>query len=163
MPLVNFIDRLTRLLEVLLAALLFAMFAMVITLVVLRYAFTTTIIGGNEATIVAFIYTTAIGAGIALSRDEHIAIAYFAEKLSPPVQRYLLKLRLLLLVIINVVIAAYALLWIQKTGGFMMPTLGAPQWAAQISVPLGCGLSAFYCLCRLVSKYAPAPSDGPGA
>jgi TRAP-type C4-dicarboxylate transport system permease small subunit len=158
-----FIDRMTRLLEGLLAALLFAMFAMVITLVVLRYGFATTIIGGNEATIIAFIYTTAIGASIALSRDEHIAIAYFVEKLSPSAQLNLLKLRLSFLVIINVFIAAYALIWIQKTGGFMMPMLGAPQWVAQISVPLGCGLSAFYCLCRLVVKSTPALSDGTGA
>ena len=163
MALAYFIERLTRLLEGLLAALIFGMFAMVITLVVLRYVFTTTIIGGNEATIVAFIYTTAIGAGIALSRDEHIAVTYFVEKLSPPVQRYLLRLRLLLLVIINVVIAVYAVIWIQKTGGFMMPTLGAPQWVAQMSVPLGCGLSAFYCLCRLVGKSGIGPSDGAGA
>ena len=63
------IEKMTRTLDLLLTVLLFGMFLMIAILVVLRYALGTTIIGGNEATIVAFIYTTAIGASIAISRD----------------------------------------------------------------------------------------------
>ena len=143
------LERLTRTLETTLAVLLFGMFFMIATLVVLRYVFATTIIGGNEATIVAFIYTTAIGASIAISRDEHIAISYFADKLSPDSQEVLSRIRLILLAVLNVVIAFLALSWIQRTGGFLMPTLGLPQLVAQVSVPLGCILSALYCLVRL--------------
>lgn len=144
------LEKLTRTLETTLAVLLFGMFLMIATLVVLRYIFATTIIGGNEATIVAFIYTTAIGASIAISRDEHIAISYFADKLSPDSQGVLSRIRLILLAVLNVVIALLALSWIQRTGGFLMPTLGLPQLVAQVSVPLGCILSALYCLVRLV-------------
>jgi len=144
------VKKLTRLLENLLGILLLAMFLMIATLVLLRYVFATTIIGGNEATIVAFIYTTAIGASIAIARDEHIAINYFVEKLSPPNQQLLVKVRLVFLAIINVALAYFAFAWIQRTGGFLMPTLGVPQLVAQISVPLGGTLSAFYCLVRLL-------------
>ena len=144
------LDRLTRALETTLAVLLFGMFFMIATLVVLRYVFATTIIGGNEATIVAFIYTTAIGASIAISRDEHIAISYFSDKLSPDSQGVLSRIRLILLAVLNVAIAFLALSWIQRTGGFLMPTLGLPQLVAQVSVPLGCVLSALYCLVRVV-------------
>lgn len=140
----------TRVLENLLAVLLLAMFLMIATLVMLRYVFATTIIGGNEATIVAFIYTTAIGASIAIARDEHIAITYFVEKLSPATQQLLVGVRLVLLAIINIAIAWFALAWLQRTGGFLMPTLGVPQLVAQLSVPLGGTLSAFYCLVRLL-------------
>ena len=143
------LERLTRTLETTLAVLLFGMFFMIATLVVLRYIFATTIIGGNEATIVAFIYTTAIGASIAISRDEHIAISYFSDKLSPDSQGILSRIRLILLAVLNVAIAFLALSWIQRTGGFLMPTLGLPQLVAQVSVPLGCILSALYCLVRL--------------
>lgn len=144
------LQKLTRTLESLLTVLLFAMFAMIAVLVVLRYLFGTTIIGGNEATIVAFIYTTAIGAGIAIMRDEHIAIDYFVQKFSPRAQEHLLQLRLVLLAILNLVIVVYSIAWIQRTGGFLMPTLGVPQMVAQFSVPLGGSLSVMYCIVRLL-------------
>jgi len=144
------LQRLTRALESALVILLFGMFLMIAVLVVLRYLFATTIIGGNEATIVAFIYTTAIGASIALLRDEHIAINYFIEKLSPRLQDQLQKIRLLLLVIVNLVIVIYSIVWIQRTGGFLMPTLGMPQVVAQLSIPLGGSLSVLYCGARLL-------------
>lgn len=142
----------TRLIENLLGILLFVMFAMVTILVVLRYVFSTTIIGGNEATVVAFIFTTAIGASIAIARDEHIAIDYFVSKVPEAVQRKIAVLRLLLLVLINAAILFYAVEWIQRTGGFLMPTLGVPQLAAQVSVPLGCALSIAYCIARLFDR-----------
>ena len=83
----NSLPGLTRVLEQLLAIVLFGMFALVTVLVVLRYVFTTTIIGGNEATVIAFIFTTAIGASVAIARDEHIAIDYFVLKLPPALQQ----------------------------------------------------------------------------
>lgn len=144
------LDKLTRFLESALIVLLFGMFLMIAVLVVLRYLFATTIIGGNEATIVAFIYTTAIGASIAVFRDEHIAINYFVDKLSSQLQGQLLRLRLLLLAIVNLVIVVYSIAWIQRTGGFLMPTLGVPQMVAQLSIPLGGSLSVLYCAVRLL-------------
>jgi TRAP-type C4-dicarboxylate transport system permease small subunit len=147
---VKALDKLTRALESALIVLLFGMFLMIAVLVVLRYLFATTIIGGNEATIVAFIYTTAIGASIALLRDEHIAINYFVDKLSPRLQAQLLQLRLVLLGIVNLAIVVYSIAWIQRTGGFLMPTLGVPQMVAQLSIPLGGSLSVLYCAVRLL-------------
>lgn len=143
------LERLTRIIENVLIVLLFGMFAMVIILVILRYLFSTTIIGGNEATVVAFIFTTALGASVAIARDEHIAIDYFTNKLPPQTKQVLTRIRLVLLAVINAVIAVYAVIWIQRTGTFLMPTLGLPQLVAQISVPIGCGLSVLYCVARL--------------
>ena len=145
-----FLERVTRVIEMVLIVLLFGMFAMVTILVVLRYLFSTTIIGGNEGTVVAFIFTTALGASIAIARDEHIAIDYFTDKMSPQARHVLTQVRLFLLVVINAVITVYAVFWIQRTGGFLMPTLGLPQLVAQISVPIGCGLSTAYCVARLL-------------
>jgi TRAP-type C4-dicarboxylate transport system permease small subunit len=145
-----FLERVTRVIETVLIVLLFGMFAMVTILVVLRYLFSTTIIGGNEGTVVAFIFTTALGASIAIARDEHIAIDYFTDKMSPQARQVLTQVRLFLLAVINAVITVYAVIWIQRTGGFLMPTLGLPQLVAQISVPIGCGLSTAYCVARLL-------------
>ena len=143
-------ERSIRIIESLLILLLSGMFVMVALLVVLRYVFSTTIIGGNEGTVVAFIYTTALGASVALARDEHIAIRYFTDKLPTRTRHVLASVRLILLAVLNAVIAVYAVVWIQRTGGFLMPTLGMPQLIAQISIPLGCGLSVLYCVARLI-------------
>ena len=143
-------SRITRILEQLLMTLLFAMFGMIVILVILRYIFGTTIIGGNEATVIAFVYTTAIGAAISISRDEHISIRYFTDKLSPRTQLTLCQVQLVLVAILNLVISVYAWVWIGRTGGFLMPALGLPQMVAQISVPLGALLSILYCLVRII-------------
>jgi len=142
-------SRMTRFLEQLLMVLLFAVFGMIVVLVILRYIFGTTIIGGNEATVIAFVYTTAIGAAISISRDEHISIRYFTGKLSPRVQQVLGQFQLILVALLNLLIAAYAFSWIQRTGGFLMPALGLPQMVVQISVPLGAVLSVLYCMARI--------------
>ena len=144
------VEKLTRMLETLLMFLLSGIFLTIATLAVLRYAFATTIIGANEATIVAFIYTTAIGASIGIARDDHIAIRYFADKLSPESQLMVSRVRLVLLATLNAAMAYYAVKWIQRTGGFLMPTLGVPQLVAQASVPLGALLSVLYCAVRLI-------------
>ena len=143
-------SRMTRILERLLSTLLFAIFSMIVILVILRYVFGTTIIGGNEATVIAFVYTTAIGAAISISRDEHISIRYFTSKLSPRTQLALSQIQLILVAVLNFLIAIYAWVWIQRTGGFLMPALGLPQMVAQISVPLGAVLSVMYCLARSI-------------
>jgi len=126
------------------------MFSMIVILVMLRYVFSTTIIGGNEATVIAFVYTTAIGAAISISRDEHISIRYFTDKLSWRVQQALSQIQLILVTLLNVLIAVYAFSWIVRTGGFLMPALGLPQLVAQISIPLGAVLSVLYCLARII-------------
>jgi TRAP-type C4-dicarboxylate transport system permease small subunit len=143
-------SRMTRILEQLLTMLLFTIFGMIVILVILRYVFGTTIIGGNEATVIAFVYTTAIGAAISISRDEHISIRYFTGKLSPRAQQVLGQFQLILVALLNLLIATYAFGWIQRTGGFLMPALGLPQMVAQITVPLGAILSVLYCLARII-------------
>lgn len=51
-------------LERLLTIVFMGIFALVVVLVVLRYVFNTTIVGGNEATVMLFIYTTALGSAV---------------------------------------------------------------------------------------------------
>ncbi len=89
---------------------------------------------------------------VAIARDEHIAIDYFVRKLSDSAQRKVVVLRLLLLILINAAIFLFAISWIQRTGGFLMPTLGVPQIVAQISVPTGAALCVIYCVTRLFSR-----------
>lgn len=139
-------ERLNNVLERILIWLLFLIFATIVLLVVLRYIFNTTIIGGNEAALIAFVYTTAIGGALAVSKQDHIAIRYFAELMPARVQRQLRIFQLVLVATINLVIAGYSVVWIDRTGGFLMPALQLPQIVAQLSIPIGCSLAFIYCL-----------------
>ena len=138
--------KLSNLLEQFLTLLLFLIFAIIVLLVILRYVFNTTIIGGNEGALIAFVYTTAIGGALAVARQEHIAIHYFVD-LSPVRTQHLLKiLQLVLVAAMNLAIVWYSIAWIGRTGAFLMPALQLPQLVAQLSVPVGCGLAFVYCL-----------------
>jgi TRAP-type C4-dicarboxylate transport system permease small subunit len=157
------LTRATGILEIVIGVALLLMFAVVFTLVVMRYVFGATIIGANEATVIAFVFVTAIGASIDLFRDEHISISYFVQKLSQKSQSRLSTLRLLLVAILNLFILVQSIIWISRTGGFMMPALGLPQWVAQVSVAVGSGLCIAYCIARLLGatpdNSAPSVAD----
>ena len=145
---------LSKTLERFLTLLLFVIFATVVLLVILRYVFNTTIIGGNEGALVAFVYTTAIGGALAVAKHEHIAINYFVDLMPVRMHRFVSIFQLILMVIINCAIVWYSIAWIGRTGGFLMPALQLPQSVAQLSVPIGCGLATLYCLIairRLIS------------
>jgi len=141
---------------------LFAMFAIVLLLVVLRYFFSTTIIGGNEGTAIAFVFLTAIGASIDLFKGRHISISWFTDRLNPRTKRFLEQARFLILAALNILILYYSVVWIDRTGSFLMPALGLPQWVAQVCIPVGCTLSALYCLLRLFGIEPELDDEGYG-
>ena len=149
-------DRVTAVLEYLLAIALFGLFSIVLLLVVLRYLFSATIIGGNEATAIAFVFITAIGAAIDLYENRHISITWFVDRLGAGQRAALNRFRLVVLAGLNAVVFWLSLEWIQRTGHFLMPALGVPQWVAQISIPLCCGLATLYCVVRLLPGKSPA-------
>ncbi len=147
--------KLGNLLEQFLTLLLFLIFAIIVLLVILRYVFNTTIIGGNEGALIAFVYTTAIGGALAVARQEHIAIHYFVDLSPVRTQHHLKILQLVLVAAMNLAIVWYSITWIGRTGAFLMPALQLPQLVAQLSVPVGCGLAFVYCLIgirRLISS-----------
>ena len=77
---------LSRILVGFIAFCLFGIVLLVMTLVVLRYGFNTTIVGANEFIVILFIYTSAIGAAVIIGKKEHIAITYFIDKLPTSVR-----------------------------------------------------------------------------
>ena len=137
---------LSKFLERVLTVLLFVIFVAIVLLVVLRYVFNTTIIGGNEGALVLFVYSTAIGGALAVAREEHIAIHYFVDLMPSGVQRIIRIFQLALVMIVNAAVVWYSIIWIAKTGGFLMPALQLPQAVAQVSISIGCGLALAYCL-----------------
>jgi TRAP-type C4-dicarboxylate transport system permease small subunit len=146
----QFSNGLMLVLEYLVALLLAGIWIVVSTLVALRYLFNSSIVGANELVTILFVYTSALGAALAIGRWEHIGITVLLDRLPPRTRWILDLLRTFLVAVINGVIVVYSLGWLQTTGQFVMPSTGLPRWVAQACVPMGCSLAVFFCLVRLM-------------
>jgi TRAP-type C4-dicarboxylate transport system permease small subunit len=150
----NAIQRAMRLLagmlEVVVVTCFFAIFALTTVLVVLRYLFNSSIHGGNELVEYLFIYTSAIGAAVALARREHIGITYFIDRLPAAARRAVQALGFLLVAVINAAVVLYSIPWIRATGGFESPVLRLPDRSIQLIVPIGSAFAIVFCLCHVV-------------
>ena len=141
---------LTQLLNLFIGLCFSAILILVITLVILRYGFNSTIVGANEFVVILFIFTSAIGAAVVLGKKEHIAITYFIDKLPPSFRKAIDVLNFLLIAFLNGVMIWYSIYWIDITGGYLTAVLRIPQLYAQAIIPIGCGLSIFYCFYHII-------------
>ena len=139
----------------------FIILSLTIILVVLRYGFNSTIIGGNEAMEYLFIYTTALGAAVSVGRDEHIKIPFFKDKLKGRYNKGVTIFNFLLIGFINAVMVRYSLPWIRSAGYFESPVLRIPNWIVQISIPVGCILVILYCMNHVVLELFNLKSSTP--
>ncbi|HJL75601.1 MAG TPA: TRAP transporter small permease [Candidatus Marinimicrobia bacterium] len=140
-----------RIIEDIISLCLFAVFGITVILVVLRYFFNTSITGANEIVIILFIYSTAIGASLAIAKGEHISITFYTEKLPKRFSKTLQLIQLFLLAIINAVIFWYCFQWIEITGGYKMPMTGLPRSVALLSIPIGCGIALIFCVNSVIT------------
>jgi TRAP-type C4-dicarboxylate transport system permease small subunit len=138
--------QLDRLLETIVTLMFVGILGLTILLVVMRYGFNSSIIGGNEAMEYLFIYTTALGAAVSVGKGTHIRIAFVVDNLKGVPKRCVDTLGYLLIAFINAVMIYYSVPWIRSAGYFESPVMRIPNWMVQVSVPLGCGLVILYCL-----------------
>lgn len=155
-------EKLARLLEDLLGYMFLVITVGTIVLVILRYFFGTTIVGGQEFIAFCFIYTSAIGAAVLLAKEEHIAIAVFLDLLSPQARRWLRRTNHLLVALLNGVLVVLSVPWIRSVGQFPSPVLRIPQGLVLLSLPLGCSLVVFYALWLAFSEPRPSIQIGEG-
>ncbi len=149
----------TRLLEGFIAFCLLFIVIVIMTLIVLRYVFNTTIIGANEFIVILFIYTSAIGAAIIIGKKEHIAINYFIDKLPPSLRKIIDINNFLLIGFINGVMIWYSVQWINITGNYLTAILKIQQAYAQIIVPIGCGIAILYCIYHIILILNPIKTE----
>ncbi len=146
---------LTRILQGIIILCFIGIFVLIITLVILRYGFNTTIIGGNEFVVILFIYTSALGAAVIVGKREHIAITWFIDKLPATPRKVVDIINFLSIAFINAVMIFFSIHWINTTGGYLTAVLRIPQLYAQIIVPVGCGLAVLYCLYQILLMLRP--------
>ncbi|MCV0425059.1 MAG: TRAP transporter small permease subunit [Roseibium sp.] len=145
------LDRqLTRILEWLLIALFAVFLVLVCLLVVLRYGFSSSIYGGNEFITIAFLFTSAIGGAVCITKREHIAITFFIDMLPYQAKKLTYILGLALVGVINGAMVYYSIGWISLAGHNPWQPFGWPQGLVHASVPIGCGLAVFYCVVKII-------------
>ena len=142
----NIFNRIFDVLEWVITSFLIVIFLLTVILVILRYVFNSSIIGGNELTTFLFIYTTAIGAAVAIPRNRHIRIDYFINKLGGWPRLAMEVLVYLCIGAINAVMMIYSLDWIAKVGSDLSQSLGIPLGIVKVSVPVGCFLALLFSL-----------------
>lgn len=140
---------LTRGLEAVITLAFLILACLVAALVVLRYLFNTTIIGGNEITAYLFIYTTALGAAVSVAKGEHIRIAVFVDGLGPGARRLTETVATALVLALHASLLWLSSEWIGSVGGFEFPVVHIPQGLVQAAIPIGCGFVILFCVLRL--------------
>jgi TRAP-type C4-dicarboxylate transport system permease small subunit len=146
-------DAVTRSLESIVTFCFLVMVVLVILLVVLRYVFATTIIGGNEATQFLFIYTTAFGAAISLSKNNHITISAIVDHFPLRFQRVAHALNRVLVILLHAYLLYLSIKWISLVGYFESPVLQIPQGIVQVCIPISCGFIILYGLRQIASGF----------
>jgi TRAP-type C4-dicarboxylate transport system permease small subunit len=142
----NIEKKLNNIIHTVIAFCFFIILLLAIILVILRYIFNTTLLGGNEIMEYLFIYTTALGASLAIAKKEHIKITYVIDKFPFNLRKIIDVICYLLITFINAVMIYYSFEWIGTVGNHTSPVLHIPNWIMQMIVPISCGLTALYCL-----------------
>ena len=150
---------LSRILMGFIAFCLLSIVLLVMTLVVLRYGFNSTIIGANEFIVILFMYSSAIGAAVVVGQKEHIAITYFIDKLAPSIRRIVDIVNHLLIAFLNGVIIWYGMRWIDITGSYLTAVLKIHQVYAQLVVPIGCSIAILYCINHIILTIHPKTTE----
>lgn len=150
------VRRLAGLLETLIALLLAAVFALSLGMVILRYLFDSGFAGANELMRYLFVYTTAIGASLAVLRGEHIRITVLVDALPIALARWVDRLRHLLVMAFNGLMGWLSLDWIAQVGSARSAMLDIPNWAVQISIPISAVLVMLLSLAVTIGGERPA-------
>lgn len=152
----EYVERIERLITKILESIVTVFFGVIILvtilLVIMRYIFNSSVIGGNELMEYLFIYTTALGAAVAIGKRDHISIDFFLNKLPEPAKTYVDIFGLILVAGLNILIVVLSNHWISKVGFSESPVLRIPMWSVEISVPIGCILAALFCFFVIVKE-----------
>ena len=108
--------RLDRILEAIVTLMFAAILGLTIILVIMRYGFNSSIIGGNESMEYLFIYTTALGAAVSVGKGSHIRIAVLVDQFKGRLLSGINIANYLLIAFINAVMIYYSAPWIRSAG-----------------------------------------------
>lgn len=145
-------QRLARLLATLFATCLIALFVImlgaVLVQIVGRYVFNYSIASASEIATYCQIWLVLLGSGLAMSRNQHVAIDFLPAKL--PLVPARIAMVLVGVIILGFLTAlSYAALPLMQMGMIQTsPALKMPMWIMYLSIPMG----AFYISLSLITN-----------
>ena len=87
-----------------------------IAMVLLRYLFGTSLIGGSELNRFLFVYSNCLGTGVLLERNEHIKIGIVLNLMPNIIKKIILIINNLIIIILHGYLLYLTIDWIDKTG-----------------------------------------------
>jgi TRAP-type C4-dicarboxylate transport system permease small subunit len=164
----NLLDRLARIIELVLALAFIAAVLLNFSNVIGRYLFGISYLGSDEVQVFIMVAMTFLGAVVVTRRDEHLRMDVLAKR-APQAVRFVLRLleQVLLIVLAGFVLSQsyfYAAQMLRL--GRTSDTAGVPMWIPHGTVTLGFALMLLIACWRLVTvttRREPthaAPADG---
>ena len=132
-----------------LAAVMAFEFLFLCLLVVLRYVFNTTIVGGQELIDYLFIYLSALGAALLIQTDEHINVDFFVNA-SDKVKKVLHLVQYVTLFFLHLFLTVLSIQWIGKVGSFPTPVLHWSQGVFQMAIPISMSIGLIICITKFL-------------
>lgn len=143
-----------------------AMFVLVVTQVFCRYLLNAALVWAEEAARYLFVFTTFIGAPVAMRRGAHIAVTFVVERLPAGARRFVQAAAQLLSGLLYAVLVHYGVALARQNFDQASPALGLPLGAVYLVIPLAgllLGLQALHRFLVLVASPRPAASIIGGA
>ncbi len=133
------------------AALFAATLVVVAAQVLWRYVLNDSLVWTEEASRYLFVWMTFIGAALALKEGTHIRITVFVDGFSAAVRRVLRLVEMTLVLALLVFLTVVGFRWVHLNADTPTPALRLPlNLVLYASLPVGCMLSAWYVLVRMV-------------
>ncbi|SDM30780.1 TRAP-type C4-dicarboxylate transport system, small permease component [Modicisalibacter muralis] len=146
-------DRVMRLDEVVASLALFALFAVAISNIFMRYLFDSPLAWTEEILQMLMVWATFLGASALVRRNEHVLISLFSDKLPPKLAHWNDQIFNTGVVLISALIMLY---WGAKLLPFSAyrstPMLNIPFYWIHLAIPVSAGLMAYHSLVRLFVK-----------
>lgn len=121
-----------------------AIIVLVTGMALLRYIFQAGMLGGAELGRFLYIFTSSIGAGILLRRNEHIGLDMVIDLFPAMVKKIIIILNNLIIAIANAFLIYLSVSWIEKTGMTKNEVFRFPMKYIQIFLPIGFLLVVFF-------------------
>ena len=147
----------------LLAALLAAMLGVAVFQIVVRNAFSTGIIWGEDLIQVAVLWLTMVGGAVAAGADSHIRIDLVSRFAGPVVQAVAARLTALFTAVLCAALGWYSIELIRWDFVDGSPGVGAvPAWICEMIIPAAAAVMALRYLRHAIWPVRALPGRGPG-
>jgi len=118
----------------------------VIGMALLRYLFSMGLMGGSEINRFLFIFTSCLGTGVLLRRNEHIKLDVVLNLMSIKMRKLIIISNNLIIAILHSYLIYLSINWINKTGMVSSDFFRFPIKYVQIGLPIGFLLVIFFAL-----------------